>query len=360
MRRRAFLRKCILSTGVVTAAPMLNFGRCRLYAGTGREYSVRTVDLVGRALVIDMLGLLTLDWPRLRQWHADPHAFRPADFESLRESGITVFHPAVDLNGSDPHSDTRKWLQSWNQFVEARPGEFTAVHKCSDLGGAKRNGRIGILLGMQNSDHFRSAADVPDFYALGQRVSQLTYNGPNRIGHGCIDRHDAGLTPFGESIVRAMNSSGMAIDVSHAGERTTLDTFAVSSRPVLITHSNCKALTPHPRCKSDDVIRAMARQGGVMGITSIRAFVRRRGQGTLAEALDHFDHAAKLVGVEHVGIGSDTDIGPEARGLDAAGLNTPRRIFDITEGLLRRRYKESDVELILGGNFRRALGNILC
>jgi membrane dipeptidase len=360
MRRRAFLRKCVLSTGSVLAAPMLNIGRCRLYAGTGREYSVRTINLVGRSLVIDMLGLITLDWPRLRNWHSDPDAFQEKDFESLQESGITVFHPAVDLNKADAHAETRQWLTSWNRFIAAKPDKFAEVRQCSDLTEAKQNGRIGILLGMQNSDHFRSAADVADFYALGQRVSQLTYNGPNRIGDGCINRYDSGLTPFGDTIVRAMNESGMVIDVSHAGERTTLDTFEASSKPVLITHSNCKALTPHPRCKSDAVIRAMAQQGGVMGITSIRAFVRRRGQATLSEALDHFDHVARLVGVEHVGIGSDTDLASHPRGLDAAGLNTPRRIFDITEGLLRRGYKEADVELILGGNFRRVLGNILC
>jgi membrane dipeptidase len=339
---------------------MLNFGRCRLYAGSRREYSVRTVDVVGRSLVIDMLGLLTTDWPLLRRWHSEPEAFRAEDFEALRNSGINVFHPAVDLNSADPYGETSNWLRSWNDFVDARPDRFTAIRTCPDVSAARQDGKIGILLGMQNSKHFRQVPDVREFYALGQRVSQLTYNGPNRIGHGCIDSRDNGLTEFGHSIVRAMNECGMAIDVSHAGERTSLDTFSASTRPVLVTHSNCKALTPHPRCKSDAVIRAMARQGGVMGITSIRAFVRRRGAGTLAEALDHFDHVCRLVGVEHAGLGSDTDIGPEPRRYDVAGLNPPRRVFDIAEGLLRRRYKESDVELILGGNFRRVLGDIFC
>jgi membrane dipeptidase len=361
MRRRQFLRKCILSTAAVTAAPMLNLGRCRLSAaGTEREYSVRTVDVVGRALVIDMLGLLTLDYPRLRTWHGDPSSFTTADFERLRNSGIGVFHPAVDLNVGDAYQATRDWLDKWNRFLKAQSERFVRVDTCADVDRARTSGRIGVLLGMQNSEHFRTSDDVGAFYAMGQRSSQLTYNEVNRIGSGCTAPKDNGLTSFGEEIVGAMNRAGMIVDVSHAGERTTLDTFAASSRPVLITHSNCKTLTPHPRCKSDEIIRRMARQGGVMGITTVRAFVQKGERATVQEALDHFDHAVRLVGPQHVGLGSDTDLERREGNLDVAGLNHPRRVFDITEGLLARRYKESDVEGILGGNFKRVLAGILC
>ena len=361
MRRRQFLRKCILGTAAVTAAPMLNLGRCRLFAaGTEREYSVRTVDVVGRALVIDMLGLLTLDYPRLRTWHVDPSSFAAADFELLRNSGIGVFHPAVDLNVADAYQATRDWLDKWNRFLGAQSERFVRVETCTDIDRARNSGRIGVLLGMQNSEHFRTPDDVSAFYAMGQRSSQLTYNEVNRIGSGCTAPNDNGLTPFGEEIVRAMNRAGMIVDVSHAGERTTLDTFAASKRPVLITHSNCKTLTPHPRCKSDEIIRRMARQGGVMGITTVRAFVQKGERATVQEALDHFDHAVRLVGPEHVGLGSDTDLERREGNLDVAGLNHPRRVFDIAEGLLARRHKEADIEAILGGNFKRVLGGIFC
>lgn len=361
MRRREFLRKCVLSTAAVTTAPMLNFGRCRLNAaGIEREYSVRTVDLVGRSMVIDMLGLLTLDYSRLRNWHSDPSTFTEADFDRLKQSGIGVFHPAVDLNGNDPYTATRKWLASWNSFLLAHPDRFVRVDSCAEIETARNTGRIGVVLGMQNSEHFRTTADVTRFHGLGQRVSQLTYNGHNRIGYGCTERRDNGLTEYGWRIVAAMNEVGMIVDVSHAGERTTLDAFEASTRPVLITHSNCKHLTPHPRCKSDEIIRAMARQGGVMGITTIRAFVKQGDRATVREALDHFDHAVRLVGPEHVGLGSDTDLESRQADLDVAGLNHPQRVFDIAEGLLERRYKETDIELILGGNFQRALGAIFC
>lgn len=358
MRRREFVRKCVLGTGAVLGAPMLNLGRCRLFAGTDQSYSVRAVDLVGRSLVIDMLGLLTVDWPRLFRWHADPTSFGPADYDLLRESGINVFHPAVELNSADAHTRTLQWLTAWNSFLDVHSDRFVRIDACRDFDSLQQSDRIGVLLGMQNSEHFRSPSDVSLFYGMGQRVSQLTYNGPNRIGHGCIDSNDRGLTPFGDAIIQAMNEAGMIIDVSHAGDRTTLEAFESSSRPVLVTHSNCRALVPHPRCKPDDVIKAMAQTGGVIGITSINAFVHRNRRATLEDALDHFQHAARLVGVEHVGLGSDTDV--EGQRLDTRGLDHPRRVYDLTEGLLRRGFNDRDVELILGGNFKRALATIFC
>jgi membrane dipeptidase len=336
---------------------MLNIGRCRLYAGAEREYSVRTLDLVGRSVVVDMLGLLTLDWRRLARWHNNPSSFTDADFATLTHSGINMFHPAVDLNDGDPHYATRRWLTKWNRFLSAQPAHFLPVAATADLTTAKQEGKISVLLGMQNSDHFRSPDDVNLFYSMGQRLSQLTYNSRNQIGSGCTERQDRGLTELGFEVVERMNALGMVVDVSHAGEQTCMDAFAASSKPVLITHSNCKALMPHPRCKSDEVIKAMANTGGVMGLTCLRAFVSRRDDAGLDDALDHFDHAARVAGVEHIGIGSDTDLGP--RGAVIRSLNHPRRVFDITEGLIRRRYTDEQIGLVLGGNFRRALLSIL-
>ena len=145
----------------------------------------------------------------------------------------------------------------------------------ADLDALADSGKIGIVLGVQNSEHFQAVGDVKRFYAAGQRVSQLTYNTQNLIASGSTDRADGGISDFGASIIRAMNEIGMAVDVSHCGDRTTLDAFELSMKPVLITHSNCRALVPgHPRCKTDDAIKAMAAKGGVMGITGVRNFVR--------------------------------------------------------------------------------------
>ncbi|NDJ13847.1 MAG: hypothetical protein EBY17_22065 [Acidobacteriia bacterium] len=211
---------------------------------------------------------------------------------------------------------------------------------------------------MQDANHFRVVDDADAFYGMGQRLTQLTYNSWNKLGSGCKVSHDQGLTAFGLELVARMNMIGMAIDVSHCGERTSLDAVHDSKRPVLITHSNCRALAPGvARCKSDEVIRAVARGGGVLGITSVRQFVRAGGGATLEDVLDHFDHAVRLVGVDHVGMGSDFDLDAHPA-YDIAGLNQANRVYALTEGLLRRGYSNEDVALMLGGNFERALQQI--
>ncbi len=343
---------------------MLNLGRVRLL-GAVRQYTTRAVDIVHGSLVVDMLGLLTLDWRKLAAWQKSPRGVGPQEFAKLEVSGINVFHPAVELGAHEPRAATARWLNDWRVFLDRDPERFLRVCSAADLARAKQQGKIGVVLGMQNSSHFESRADVAWFHALGQHVSQITYNSKNRLGSGCIERRDDGLTRFGISIIEEMNRVGMAVDVSHTGERTTLQAIEASGKPVLITHGNCKTLSPHPRCKSDKVIRALARRGGVVGITSIRTLVNPSEPTTIEHALNHFDHVARLAGVEYVGVGSDTDLdGRDRRGprqrlrFDIAGLNHPRRIYDLTEGLLRRGYSQPDIELILGGNFLRALGEI--
>ncbi len=149
---------------------------------------------------------------------------------------------------------------------------------------------------------------------------------------------------------------------------------------MLITHSNCRALVPnHPRCKSDEAIRAVGKAGSVMGITGVRMFVRDSEPTTIEHMLDHYDHVAKLIGVEHVGIGSDIDLDgyddlpeDELKQLKAAykssyafrektdieGVDHPKRMFDLVEGFIRRKYTDAQIEGILGGNFRRVLAQI--
>ena len=174
-----------------------------------------------------------------------------------------------------------------------------------------------------------------------------------------------------------MNKSGMLIDMSHSGERTTLDAIELSPKPIAVTHSNCKALNPHPRNKSDEVIRKLAAKGGVMGITGVRMFVKDRDPTSVADMADHIDHVAKLVGIEHVGIGSDSDLNgyddmppdqyKELKAgykasyafrdkIDIDGFDHPRKVFDLTEELIRRSYSDANIKLVLGGNFRRLLG----
>lgn len=364
MNRRQFLRASLLAGTGALGVPMINRGRFHLFADN-RPSSARAIDLVNSSMVIDMLGLLTLDWPKLYGWQRQPATFSEADFLKLRNTGVRVFHPAVEPNEPNAYEAALRWTTGWNRFLGAHPQYLVRIDSTADLKRAGEEGKIGLLIGFQNADHFRTAADVETFYKVGQRVSQLTYNTRNRLGCGCKVSEDGGLTPYGAEIVAAMNRVGMVVDISHSAERTSLDAIRLSSKPVLVTHSNCRALVAHPRCKSDKLIRAMAKQGGVMGITVIPAFLKSGQPAKIGHVLDHVDHVVKVAGIEHVGLGSDADvdaIDPRTNRVrpryTVLGLRHPRRVFELTEGLIKRGYTDRHIEMILGDNFRRVLNEI--
>lgn len=354
------------SAALGVSAPLFNRGRFCLFAQgqLAPVYSALTLELVQRSTVIDMLGLLTLDYKKLSNWEAQPSLFQVADYQRLKNSGITIFHPAVGFTEGDVYSSSLHDINGLNRFINAHQDRFLRVDGAADFESAKQLGKIGILIGQQNSSHFHTVDDVDCFYSLGQRVSQLTYV-RNRIGGGSSDSSDIGLTAFGAEVVDRMNTLGMAVDISHCGDRTTLDAIEASKKPVLITHSNCRALVPtSPRCKTDEAIQRAAAKGGVIGVTMVRYFVRSGASATIEDVLNHIDHVVNLVGVDHVGLGSDVDLdGRDPRILlkkknDLDGIDYAKKIFDLTEGLLRRNYSARNVELILGGNFRRALSEI--
>ena len=378
--RREMLKRAGVATAASVVAPMINRGRFRLFASSATEYSTKAVDLVGRATVIDMLSVLTLDFNKQNKWFKDPETFTTSDLQPFFDSGINVFHPAIGMGGPNAYDTALQFFASWNGFIANDGDHFMRVDSVADLKRVKKSGKIGIILGLQNSEHFRRPDDVDFFRALGQRVSQLTYNARNLIGNGSTERRDEGISDFGVSIIERMNKAGMAVDVSHCGDRTTLDAFEISKKPVLVTHSNCRALVPgHPRLKTDEVIKKVGETGTVMGITGVRMFVKGDEPTTVEHVLDHFDHVRKLIGPEHLGVGSDIDLyGYDAmpaelnkqlraaykgsygfrEKIDVEGLNHPKRMFDLTEGLLRRKYSDSEIEGILGGNFERVLAQI--
>lgn len=378
-RREALKRIAFAGVGAL-AAPMINRGRFRLFANSLTEYSAKAIDLVGRSTVIDMLSVLTLDFGKQDKWMSDPDTFTAADFAPFKDSGINVIHPAVGLGGANAYETALKFFAAWNAFIANNDAYFMRVDSGSDLERVKRSGKLGVVLGLQNSQHFRNENDVDYFRSLGQRISQLTYNSRNLIGNGSTERRDEGISDFGVAIIERMNKAGMAVDVSHCGDRTTLDAFEISKKPVLITHSNCRALASgHPRDKADEAIKKVGSTGSVMGITAVRMFVKVDEPTTVENVLDHFDHVKKLIGPEHLGVGSDIDLygydkmPPELNKqlrasykgsygfrekIDIEGLDHPKRMFDLTEGLIRRKYSDAEIQGILGGNFSRVLKQI--
>jgi membrane dipeptidase len=373
--RQTVSRRQMLAGSAMAAVgfPLINRASFAFAAAPDRSYSARAIKLVQESLVIDMLAPLSLN--------LEPTVFdKPFTDEQkaqFRTSGITGFHNSYGLGGFSAKQDAFEYLAAWNGFVGAQSDLFALVRGVSDLDAAKAARKVAVIMGIQNADQFQVPEDVAQFYRLGLRCAQLTYNSQNFIGSGSTDRVDGGVSDFGAQIIAAMNKAGMLIDVSHCGDRTTLDGIGISAKAIAITHSNCRAITPHPRTKTDAAIRALAKKGGVMGITGVRNFVRDRDPTTVAHMVDHIDHVVKLAGIEHVGIGSDADLNgyddmdPKQyaelkaaykssyafRGkLDIDGFDHPRKVFDLTEELIRRRYSDDNIRLILGGNFRRLLG----
>jgi membrane dipeptidase len=363
------------AVGAALSAPMINRGAFAFAAAPAQSYSRRAVDLVAASLVIDMLAPLKITLS------PDYIAHRLTDAEAaeFRGSGITGFHNAYGLGGPNAKAQAMEYLAGWQGFAGRNSHVFTLVDDAADLDRAKKDGKCAVIMGIQNADQFESAEDVALFRRLGLRCAQLTYNSQNRIGSGSTDRVDGGISDYGAAIIAAMEKAGMLIDVSHCGDRTTLDAIAIAGGPIAITHSNARALVDHPRVKTDEAIRALAAKGGVMGITGVRMFVRATDPTDVGHMADHIDHVAKLVGIDHVGIGSDADLNgyddmkPEEYALlkagykdsyafrdkiDIDGFDHPKKVFDLTEELIRRRYSDENITAVLGGNFRRLLGQV--
>ena len=338
------------------------------------QYPTKILDLVQRSLIIDMLGPLKLDF------RPEAYALPLTDAEAamFRSSGITAFHNAIGIGGASAYDDALEFLAAWSGFVGRNTEVFSLVGRAQDIDHAKSKQKIAVIMGLQNADEFREPKDVKAFYELGLRCAQMTYNSQNLIGSGSTDRIDGGISDYGVAIIKAMNDVGMLIDVSHSGDRTTLDAIELSPKPIAFTHSNCRALNNHPRLKTDEAIRKLAAKGGVMGITGVRNFVKNKEPTTVEDIVDHIDHVVKLVGIEHVGIGTDSDLmgydhmpadqykqlkaGYKSSyafrdKIDTDGFNHPRKMYDLTAALVRRGYSDSNIQAVLGGNFRRLLGS---
>lgn len=371
--RRNFLKAGVGAAATAVAFPMINFGEYQVFADTPKKYSARAVKLVHESLVIDMLAPLTLDFTP-KAWTGRLSEQKIADFKA---SGCTVFHNSVGLGGPDAFDETLEFMLAWSGFIARNAEVFCQAGVPADLDRAKAEGKICVIQGMQNADHFKTPQDVTTFYQLGQRVSQLTYNEQNLLGSGSTEREDGGVSDYGVKIIQEMNKVGMLVDVSHSGDRTTLDAIELSPKPIAITHSNCRALNNHPRLKTDEAITALAKKGGVMGISGVRMFVKHEEPTTVENIVDHIDHVVKLTSIDHVGIGSDYDLygydkmepaqnkalraGYKASyafrdKIDTDDYNTPTKIYDLTDALIRRGYSDPNIQAILGGNFRRLLG----
>ena len=359
-------------------AVMPLFSRLAMAAPSGRD----PWPPYDQAVVIDATGSpedFMGGWPR------DHSLLNEDELLQIAASGVT----AVDVTISDPSLEkTIQNLAGWHGAIANHPQQLLLVRNVADISDAKSSGRLGIILGFQHTEMMGHELDwLNRFNDLGVRTIQLTYNKRNLMGDGCLEPSDAGLSKLGFEAIERMNALGIAVDLSHCGQRTTSDGIEASSTPPLITHSGCKSLHDNPRNKDDLTLRAMAAKGGVVGIYFM-PFLGDNGSpwATAAMVLDHIDHALNVCGEDHVGIGTDGPI-PTVResqeffemmkkvekeraatGVQAPGeqghfpyiqeLNHPRRIEQVAQGMHLRGHSDRIIEKVIGANFHRVFGEI--
>ena len=225
----------------------------------------------------------------------------------------------------------------------------------ADLFEDKRKNRKSIMFGIENGIALNhDTTNVKHFAQRGVVYITLCHNGDNDIcdsAKGCDTNH--GVSKFGEKVIREMNREGIMVDLSHASEQSFFDALEISKTPIVCSHSCCKALCDVPRNLSDDQLRALAKKGGVAHITLYGGFLRKEGEATIRDAIDHLNHAVRIMGIDHVGLGTDFDGDGGVRGLADSS-----ELINFTLALLKNKYSERDIQKIWGGNWLRVMAQV--
>lgn len=234
------------------------------------------------------------------------------------KSGVDVIHTTVGevegVGSYQAYESAVTEIAGWNRRFDTFD-QLVKVTSAEDIRKVQESGKYGVILGFQNTHHLMGELEKLDlFYDFGIRIIQLTYNLRNKVGDGCTERTDAGLSEFGVRVVKKMNDLGMLIDLSHVGHQTTLDTIELSDDPVAFTHTFCRSVYDHDRGKTDEEIKALAENGGFMGILLVPDFISA-SDPSLDDFLDHLEYAIDILGIDHVGIGTDTGTGAYAKPL---------------------------------------------
>lgn len=349
--RRSFIKHSIAATSAISAA-----------SWSGSSLAASSTQ---SALVFDAMG-------EIRE------VYDSALLQEMLDSGLN----AITKTMCDPKTFEREALdvalegiRSFDAWIAANPRQVIKATSVADMDQAKRDGKIAVFYLIQNSTPFGKDLDMVDtFYGLGLRSVQMTYNFQNWAGSGCQERTNSGLSVFGLQLVEKLNDTNMLIDCSHANMQTMADTIRASKVPIIVSHTGCLAVHTNTRNTTDENIRLLAENGGVVGIDQIRPHITTLREGALQHYLDHIQHAVNIGGINHVGIGSDRDhryidLTPEyldeLRAEQGANLNEddlpwfmvelngPRRMETIWDGLKDRGLSDSDVEKIMGANVRR-------
>jgi membrane dipeptidase len=324
------------------------------------------------------------------------------DLVRLREGGVSVPFFALwaptFYKGAEAVRRTLQLRDAMDRVLAAYPDRIELALNGADIDRIRAAHKIAVVLTIEGGHQIAADLAVLRMYhRLGVRSMTLSHFRNNEWADSSTDTpvHN-GLTEFGSQVVREMNRIGMIVDISHVSDKTFYDALAVTTKPVIASHSSCRALCNVPRNMTDDMLRALAKNGGVVGINFSADFLNPldaeglmksvnaisgtepavtgkeldeyaaknflgtlradhpKGHATIDDAIAHIDHAVKVAGVDHVGIGSDFD------GIDTApiGLEDISKMPELTAALLRRGYSEADVKKIIGGNLLRVLREV--
>ena len=262
------------------------------------------------------------------------------------------FSDVVEMKTEGPAAYADMIFDKIEEIVASKPEYLSLARTPSDLYLDKRMGRKSIMLGIENG--LALEHDLRNLHHFAQRgivYITLCHNGDNDIcdsARGC-NTHN-GVSQFGEKVIQEMNRLGIMVDMSHAGEKSFYDALDISSQPIVCSHSNCRALCDHPRNLTDDQLRRLAAKGGVAHTTFYHGFLQKTGEADILDGIRHLEHAIKVMGIDHVGIGTDFD-GDGG----VCGMRDASDIQQFTLQLLRRRYSEDDIAKIWGGNWLRVM-----
>lgn len=305
-------------------------------------------------------------------------------FEQLREGGVSMVHATIVYH--EQIRDTLKRIAEWNLHFENNADLIMPVRSTADIRLAKQLGKVGIMFGAQNCSPIEDDIGMVEVMReLNMMIMQLTYNNQSLLASGCYEAVDSGVTRFGKQVIQEMNRVGMVIDMSHSAERSTLEAIELSQRPIVISHANPNSFHQAKRNKSDTVLRALGESGGLLGFSLYPFHLKNGSDCTLDDFCNMVAHTADLMGIDHIGIGTDLcqeqplsvlewmrngswskekDYGEGSK--NNADWPKPLQWFrdsrdfpNITNGLLQRGFNNDEVAKVMGLNWLHFLDEAL-
>lgn len=351
----------------------------------------RTRKIVQENLVISLHEHCFISPKNLNEFHAFRRQGRDfTAFEGLAHSGLDAVFDAM-MDGTAMIHSRAGW--KWDDVITdiglrlsdiAHQDTVVLALTTRDIEQAKANGQVGFVVSLEASTMIENEVDRIDvLYGLGVRSMGIAYSEGNQLGAGLREPRDGGLTEFGRKAVRRMNKLGIAIDISHSGDVTAMDTIEVSDDPIFITHAGARTLWNSRRLKTDEVIKACAEKGGVIGIEAAphTTISQKHPRHSIESFMDHFEYCVDLVGIDHVAFGPDTlygdhvalhtllsselSIGQSRGQLEypkveyVEGLENPTEAWpNIARWLVKKGYTDTDIAKVLGGNIMRVLKQV--